>query len=157
MTSSPPPIPVKAGAGLAPSPNKGFVRRKIIKTIVPETTTTTTTPPSLIESEQNAMNRTEDDPRCEYLFKESSLCRRVDRLSLQFCHSSPSWPLRMTRAYPELETTAPVTVLLIVQSLAVQLQDHVPRVLAFAVYVSPLFLFPGRRPFLFNLWNQSHL
>ena len=54
-SSSQPPIPVMTA--------RNPIRKKIIKPFIPVTTVATTLPP--IIDEAGALNRTEDDPRCE--------------------------------------------------------------------------------------------
>ena len=127
-------------------PQNGYVRRKIIKPIqiaAPTFTTTTTELPRVIEGPaENALNRSQDDPRCKIVARSVTNSNIPNYpFFLQFYHYLPSSASKTMRVSPEPEITERVTVLPIVPNLEEQPLVRVRRDLESAVYVSPILRF----------------
>ena len=56
------PVPMSSTSTLRP-----LIRKKIIKPFIPEHIPTTSSLPVLMPTEQNALNRSQDDPRCKFI------------------------------------------------------------------------------------------
>ena len=59
------PTPMSSTSTLRP-----LIRKKIIKPFIPEHIPTTSSLPVLMPTEQNALNRSQDDPRCKFILKK---------------------------------------------------------------------------------------
>lgn len=144
--------------------NGGYVRRKIIKPIqiaAPTFTTTTTELPRVIEGPaENALNRSQDDPRCKnYCMQCYQLYYTYLQFFLQFYHYLPSSASKTMLVSPEPEITGRVTVLPIVPNLEERPLVRVRRDLESAVYVSPIlrvyFTF-SREIYVIPLWTVHY-
>ena len=126
------PVPMSSTSTLRP-----LIRKKIIKPFIPEQIPTTTSLPALIPTEQNALNRSQDDPRCKWpISKAYSVTRTNGEYSFQSCRFSPSSASKMTLVFRAPEVTGRATAPRIAPVWAEQPQGRVHQDLECAVCVS---------------------